>query len=64
MKYEGEEMDALGILQAQWSDVEFLREFFKKYKKDYENYYPKAKLSKIVLQTIEDADDLFELLYE
>ncbi|MFC0262987.1 hypothetical protein [Fontibacter flavus] len=64
VKYEGEDLDALEVLQEQWSDVEFLREFFKKYKKDYESYYPKAKLNKIVLQTIEDADALFELLYD
>lgn len=40
VKYEEEDLDALEVLQEQWSDVEFLREFFKKYKKDYESYYP------------------------
>lgn len=40
VKYEEEDLDALEVLQEQWSDVEFLREFFKKFKKDYENYYP------------------------
>lgn len=52
VKYEGEDLDALEILQEQWSDVEFLRDFFMKFKKDYESYYPKAKLNKIVLQQL------------
>ncbi len=28
VKYEGEDLNALEILQEQWLDVEFLREFF------------------------------------
>jgi len=62
--YEGVELDALEILQEKWSDPEDLRTFFKQYKRDYEAFYGKASLSQIVEKAIEDADALFENLFE
>lgn len=64
VKYEGEDFDSLEILQEQWSDVEILRDFFKKFKNDYEKFYPKTKINQLVERTIADADALFELLYD
>jgi hypothetical protein len=62
--YEGSEQDALEVLQEKWADPEDLRMFFKQYKRDYEAYYGKASLGQIVEKTIDDADALFENLFE
>lgn len=64
VKYEDKELDALELLQEYWSDPEELRKFFKQYQKDYEAYYGKARISNIIEKTIEDADLLFETLFE
>lgn len=62
--YEDNDFDALEILQEQWSDPEELRKIFKQFKKDYEAFYGKTKISLIVEKAIEDADLLFEKLFE
>lgn len=64
VKYDESELDALEILQKSWEDPEELRKFFIQYKKDYEAYYGKARISSIIEKTIEDADTLFETLFE
>lgn len=64
VKYEGQELDALEFLQQEWSDIERLRKFFKQYKRDYDAYFPKASIPQIVEKTIDDADLLFELLFD
>tara|TARA_R110002020_G_C16250687_1_gene769786 strand:+ start:237 stop:779 length:543 start_codon:yes stop_codon:yes gene_type:complete len=64
VKYDESELDALEFLQETWSDAEELRKFFIQFKKDYEAYYGKAKISSIVEKAIEDADTLFETLFE
>jgi hypothetical protein len=63
VKYEGEDLDALQLLQEKWSDLEELRNFFKKFKQDYESYYGNFSLSKIVEKVINDADELFGKIY-
>jgi hypothetical protein len=64
VKYEGGNLDALELLQEKWANPWGLREFFKKFKRDYENYYGKAPLGKIVEKAIDDADKLFETLFK
>jgi hypothetical protein len=64
VKYEGSDLDELELLQEKWADPLDLREFFKQYKQDYENYYGKASLSQIVEKAIDDADALFETLFK
>jgi len=64
IKYEGDELDALEILQDQWASTEFLREFFTKYKKDHYAKYGSSKLNRLVQQAKELADDFFGLLLE
>ncbi|MDP2040002.1 MAG: hypothetical protein Q8S14_03545 [Algoriphagus sp.] len=62
--YDDNDHDVLEILQEKWSDPEDLRKFFKQYKRDYEAYYGQASLSQIVEKAIDDADALFETLFE
>ena len=64
VKYEGSDLDELELLQEKWADPLDIREFFKQYKQDYENYYGKASLSQIVEKAIDDADALFETLFK
>ncbi|WP_075351243.1 hypothetical protein [Algoriphagus marinus] len=64
VKYDDNKLDALEILQETWSDPEELRKFFIQYKKDYEAYYGKARISSIVEIAIDDADLLFETLFK
>jgi hypothetical protein len=63
VKYDGDELDALEILQEQWASIEFLREFFTKFHEDYYAKYGKSKLRSVVKQSQELADDLFVKLY-
>ena len=35
VKFDGEELDALEMLQEQWASVELLREFFTRFQEDY-----------------------------
>lgn len=62
--YDDSNQDALDILRDQWSDTEELRKFFIQYRRDYEAYYGKVKVSVIVEKAIDDGDLLFEKLFE
>ncbi len=64
VKFDGEELDALEMLQEQWASVEFLWEFFTRFQKDYYEKYGKSNRSKLVRQAQDLADDLFEKLHE
>lgn len=64
IKFDGEKLDALEILQEQWNSVDFLKEFFKKFHKDYYEKYGNSKLNALVKQTQSLADELFEKLYD
>lgn len=64
VKFDGEGLDALEMLQEQWSSTEFLREFFTKYKKDHYAKYGSSKLNRLVQQAKELADDFFGMLLE
>jgi hypothetical protein len=64
VKFDGDEFDALEILQDQWTSVDFLWGFFTKFQKDYYGKYGKSNRSKLVKQTQHLADDLFEKLYD
>lgn len=64
VKFDGEEFDALEKLRSQWSSVDFLRNFFTLFKKDYMVNYGKSNLSKVVFATLDLADDLFKKLYQ
>lgn len=64
VKYEGSELDAIKLLQEKWEDSDYLHKFFKQFRQDYEKYYGKASLSQIVEKAIDDADALFETLFE
>uniref|UniRef100_UPI000DB9B8D6 hypothetical protein n=1 Tax=Algoriphagus litoralis TaxID=2202829 RepID=UPI000DB9B8D6 len=64
VKFDGETLDALEILQEQWGSVEFLWEFFSMFNKDYYKKYGKSNRSRLVRQAQELADDLFQKLYE
>jgi hypothetical protein len=64
VKYDESDLDALELLQEKWANPLGLREFFKEFKQDYENYYGKAPLSQIVEKAIDDADALFETLFK
>lgn len=64
IKYDGDELDALELLQDQWGSTEFLWEFFTKFQKDYNENYGKSTRSKLVKRAQDLADDLFGKLYE
>ncbi|MEX2410966.1 MAG: hypothetical protein WD607_06260 [Candidatus Paceibacterota bacterium] len=64
IKYEGDELDALEMLQKQWYSIEWLKEFFRKFHTDYFEKYGRSKLNSLVLQSRGLADELFERLYE
>ncbi|MBT0812791.1 hypothetical protein KIH41_16005 [Litoribacter ruber] len=64
VKFEGYDKDSLEIIQEQWSSVLYLRSFFKQYQKDYLSFYPKVKINQMVIKAIDDADCLFEKLFD
>lgn len=64
IKFDGEKLDVLEMLQEQWSSIDFLKEFFRQFHKDYYEKYGRSKLNSLVLQVQGLADDLFEKLYE
>ena len=70
-QFEGEEFDDTGGIQnafskvrADWSNPNWFRSFFTEFRQDYFGFYGSAKLSRIVIEAIEFADDLFEELAE
>ena len=70
-QFEGEDFDDSGGIQnafskvrADWSNPIWFRSFFTEFRRDYFDFYGSAKLSRIVIEAIEFADDLFEKLAE
>lgn len=64
VEYDTDERHALQILQDQWEDHTYFYEFFKKWLKDYRNFYGTKKLSYIVEDAIDDADTLLNVLID
>ncbi len=62
VKFDGEELDALEKLRAEWSSAEFLTEFFTKFQKDYFEAFGKSNRLMLVRETMKSADRLFEKL--
>lgn len=61
--YDNDERTSLDITYDELTDTEHLRALFKQFKQDFEGYYGPLKLNKAVLDTIDDAEELFaELL--
>jgi hypothetical protein len=60
--YNDSQVNILEILQEQWTDSEWLREFFKKFKKDLDALGEPFTINEAIRQTIRDADNLFETL--
>lgn len=70
-QFEGEEEDEAGRpqnafskLRAEWSDPNWFRAFFSKFKQDHFKFYGKSNLTRSMLEAIDFADDLFEDLME
>ena len=57
-KYEGESENALYSLFEQWSDIEFLRDFFKRNINDLVSYFKITDIHTAVFDTVEDNDRL------
>jgi hypothetical protein len=57
-----EEYDALELLYDRWTNPNWLSDFFTKFKEDYEGFYGRLQLRKVVPNTINEADLLFETL--
>lgn len=60
--YNFKNFDAFQRLQELWHDIVYLREFFTKYKRDYEGFFGFAVVNQIVFETIKNAEAFFELL--
>lgn len=64
VQYDSEDLDALEKLRLEWSSMEFLLDFFTKFQRDYFENYGNSNRPKLVRETIELADSLFEKLYQ
>lgn len=64
VQYDWEDLDALEKLRIEWSSMEFLKDFFTKFQRDYFENYGNSNRLKLVRETIELADNLFEKLYQ
>ncbi|WP_421889767.1 hypothetical protein [Marinoscillum sp.] len=62
--YEDNDENILEILQDQWTDTQWLRDFFITFKKDLDAIGEPFTIIGAVKQTINDADDLFLTLYK
>lgn len=62
--YDANDENILDTLQDQWTDTQWLRDFFKEFKKDLETVGEPFTITRAVKQTISDADDLFSTLLE
>ncbi|UCS91946.1 hypothetical protein KZP23_14565 [Echinicola marina] len=63
-QYDTDERDALVILQNQWSDPQYLREFFDEFDRDFRKFYGNVNVNKRILETIDEADELIGLLFD
>ena len=64
VRYDFDERDSLTITYEELTDTEKLRNFFKQFKPDFESYYGKLNLTDVVPKTIEEADKLFNILFD
>jgi hypothetical protein len=64
IQFDGEPLDALEVIRDQWSSVEYLRDFFTIYHKDYFTGFGPNSLARLVRESIDLAADLFDKLYE
>ncbi|MBV6641471.1 MAG: hypothetical protein KI791_12160 [Cyclobacteriaceae bacterium] len=62
--YNDNDENILVKLQDQWTDTQWLRDFFLQFKKDLDAIPEPFTVNQAVNQTISDADDLFLALYE
>ena len=62
VRYDGETDNALFTVFDQWTDVIYLRSFFKEYWSDMSSFYKIKDVGKAVEYTIEDSDELESLL--
>ena len=58
VRYDGETENALGNLFEQWSDVEWLRQFFKENMDDLTSYFKITDVNDAIWDTLEDSDCL------
>ncbi|QDH77830.1 hypothetical protein FKX85_01720 [Echinicola soli] len=64
IKYDGDEEDALSLLYDQWTSNEYLRDFFKRFQRDYQIKYGKCILKRVVREAKDYANELFDVLYD
>jgi hypothetical protein len=62
VRYDGESDNALSTVFDQWTDVLYLRSFFKQNWSDMSAFYKIKELSTAIEDTIEDSDELESLL--
>lgn len=63
VQYEGKKVHELRIIQDQWTDVIWLQDFFEKHEADLKSgFYEQFKVDDAIEITIDEADELFELL--
>ena len=58
VRYEGDDDNVLGIVFAQWDDVQWLRNFFKANMTDLQNYFKISDVDVAIDITAEDSDVL------
>lgn len=58
VKYDGESQNVLYSLFGQWSNIGFLREFFKENFDDLSSYFRITNINKAIFDTVEDNDKL------
>lgn len=58
VRYEGDDDNVLGIVFAQWDDVQWLRNFFKANMADLQNYFKISDVDVAIDITAEDSDVL------
>lgn len=65
VQYEGKSTHELKLLQGHWSDVQWLQDFFDEHESDLKSgFYDQIKVDDAVELTIDEADELFELMEE
>ncbi len=62
--YDDNDENILDILQDQWTDTQWLRDFFTEFRKDLNDVGEPFTITSAVKQTISDADYLFTTLHE
>ncbi|MCR6641686.1 MAG: hypothetical protein NVV82_22520 [Sporocytophaga sp.] len=63
--YQDKRINILQDIQDKWSDVIYLEEFFESNKEDLQSgFFGEITIDEAIDQTIEEAEELFERLYE